>query len=207
MASMEVSSGTSIGPRLDEAKRVHNKMLYTTIATNYLHSTVDNGIPEQLFRANFRNYLDDPLSNSAKDVYEMIRILEQQGLVSLGDYDILVDIVKFDARIVQEIELSKIVMHKIGISIYRRIEVEPRKELVEEFLHRCKYTIFYVPCQCMQLVNYKEIMQSCNVNMHSLFSQLILQCNFSKKSCWDYGNHDWPKLQIEDISRKRYALP
>ena len=130
-----------INQRIEEAKRLHNKMLYTTIAINYLHSSVDNGIPEQRFRANFKNYADDPLSSSAKDVFQMIEILETKGLVSLGDYDILVDIVQFDARIVQEIESAKLVMNTIGISIYRRIDANHTKVLVEDLSHRCKYTI------------------------------------------------------------------
>ena len=143
MAGIEVSIEPDINRRMDEAKRLHNKMLYTTIAINYLHSTVDNGIPEKQFRANFKNYADDPLSHSDKDVYQMIEILEIKGLVSLGDYDILVDIVQFDARIVQEIESAKLIMHTIGIVIYRRVDVNHTRVLVEDFSHRCKYTITF----------------------------------------------------------------
>ena len=130
----------NLNQKMEEAKRLHNKLLYTTIAINYLHSTVDNGIPEKQFRANFKNYADDPLSHSERDVYQMIEILEIKGLVSLGDYDILLDIVQFDARIVHEIESAKLVMQTIGISIYRRTDVNHTKVLVEDFSHRCKYT-------------------------------------------------------------------
>ena len=101
---------------------------------------MDNGIPEQLFRANFKSYADDPLSHSERDVYQRIEIIEIKGLVSLGDYDILVDIVQFDARIVQEIESAKLVMQTIGISIYRRTDVNHTKVLVEDLPHRCKCT-------------------------------------------------------------------
>ena len=137
MASMDVFD---LNQRLEEGRRLHNKMLYTTIAITYLHSSVNNGIPEQRFRANFKNYVDDPLSNSAQDVFQMIEILETKGLVSLGDYDILIDIVQFDVRIVREIESIKLVLYTRGISIYRRIDANLR--LVEALPHRCKYTIF-----------------------------------------------------------------
>ena len=141
MASKDVSSDIDGNPTMEQAKRLHNNMLYTTIAINYLHSTVNNAIPEKQFRANFKNYVDDQLSNGAKDVYQLIEILESKGLVSLGDYDILMDIVQFDVRIVQEIESTKTVLHRIGVPIYRRIylNMENEKELVEDFANRCKY--------------------------------------------------------------------
>ena len=149
---MDVTSGASPNPTLEEAKRLHNKMLYTTIAINYLHSSVDNGIPEKLFRANFKNYVHDPLSSDAKDVFKMIEILELKDLISLGDYDILADIVQFDVRIVEEIESTKIVLHTMGISIYRRLQVDNTKVLHEGFPNRSKRTLFlsfiFFHCYC-----------------------------------------------------------
>ena len=138
MASID---GTNLSQRMEEARRLHNKLLYTTIAINYLHSSVDNGIPEKQFRANFKNYADDPLSHSAKDVFQMIEILETKELVGIGDYDILVDIVQFDERIVREIESIKLVLHTQGISIYRRVDPP---EVVQVLPNRCKYTIIKV---------------------------------------------------------------
>ena len=138
MASNDSVRENELGLRMEEARRLHNKLLYTTIAINYLHSSVDNGIPEKQFRANFKNYADDPLSHSDKDVYQMIEILETKSLVSLGDYDVLVDIVQFDSRIVQEIESTKLVMQTMGISIYRKVYANCTKVLVDDFSHRCK---------------------------------------------------------------------
>ena len=135
---------TNLNKRMEEARRLHNKMLYTTIAINYLHSSVDKGIPEQLFRGNFRNHVDDPLSNNAKDVYKMIEILETRGLISLGDYDVLIDIVPFDVRIIEEIESTKSVLYTQGIAIYRRIDFDHVKEFVKDLPHRSKYTIIYL---------------------------------------------------------------
>ena len=139
MASID---GSNLCKKMEQARRLHNKLLYTTIAINYLHSCVDNGIPEKQFRANFKNYANDPLSSSAKDVYQMIEILETKELVGIGDYDILIDIVQFDERIVREIESIKLVLYTQGISIYRRIDPNNTPEVVQVLPNRCKYTLF-----------------------------------------------------------------
>ena len=101
-------------------KRLHNKLLYTTIAINYLHHTVDNGVPEQMFRANVKSYLEDPLTSSGKDVTRLLEILESKGHIGIGDYDILKDIVNFDKKLIQEIYDMELVMRSYGTNIYER---------------------------------------------------------------------------------------
>ena len=101
-------------------KRLHNKLLYTTIAINYLHHTVDNGVPEQMFRANVKSYLEDPLTSSTKDVTRLLETLESKGHVGIGDYDILKDIVNFDKKLIQEIYDMELVMRSYGTNIYER---------------------------------------------------------------------------------------
>ena len=139
MAYLEDSNGKANHDHM--AKYLHNKLLYTTIAIDYLHSTVGAGIPEQRFRANFKNYVDDPLSRSANNVTELIEILEQKNCVGLGDYDILVDITKFDARILKEIEYTKTALcNHFGIEIRRR-GFYHNKGIVEDCKNRCKYAM------------------------------------------------------------------
>ena len=141
MACKEILDEQDFTPQKSKAERLHNKLLYTTIAIDYLHSTVDAGIPEQQFRAKFKNYVKAPLYNNSQTVFQLIEILEKNGLVGLGDYDILVDLTSFDARIVNEIQDTKAVLHFMGISIHSRVGVDHSKELDENFVNRCKYTI------------------------------------------------------------------
>ena len=143
MACQEVLDGQDLTLEKSKAERLHNKLLYTTIAIDYLHSTVDKGIPEQQFRAKFKNYVKAPLYSNSHTVSQLIEILEKNGLVGLGDYDILVDLTRFDARIVDEIQDTKAVLHFMGISIHRRVGVDHSKELHENFIYRCKYKINY----------------------------------------------------------------
>ena len=138
MARKEVLDGQDLTLQKSKAERLHNKLLYTTIAIDYLHSTVDDGIPEKQFRAKFKNYVNAPLYNNSQSVFELIEILEKNGLVGVGDYDILIDLTRFDARIVEEIQDTKAVLHFTGIPIHRRIDVDHSKELHENFVNRCK---------------------------------------------------------------------
>ena len=103
-------------------KRLHNKLIYTTIAIDYLHSSIDNGIPESRFRANVKHYVTDPLTNSARDVTAILEILERNGLVGPGDYDILKEMVEFDQRLINEIVDTERKIQNHGGSIYRRGE-------------------------------------------------------------------------------------
>ena len=103
-------------------RRLHNNLLYTTIAIDYLHSAVDNGIPESRFRANVKHYVTDPLTNSARDVTAILEILERRGLIGPGDYDILKDMVEFDQRLINEIVETENKIQNHGGSIYRRGE-------------------------------------------------------------------------------------
>ena len=84
MASNDHTDKTERHQKKDKAKRLHNKLLYTTIAIDYLHTSIDDGIPEQRFQANFRNYVKDSLSNTSKNVTQMIEILEKKGFMSWG---------------------------------------------------------------------------------------------------------------------------
>ena len=140
MASKEVSDDAA-DPVLDKAKRLHNKLLYTTIAIDYLHSSVGEGIPEQQFRANFRNFVTDPLSHNAENVSRLIEILEEKGFVSLGDYDNLIEIVNFNVKIVEEVEDTKAVLHTLGIKLYRRSGNDNRKKPIADYLYHCKYAM------------------------------------------------------------------
>ena len=135
----EVSLDPNLEKKEVKAKRLHNKLLYTTIAIDYLHTTVENGVPEQRFRANCRNYVDEPLFTSAVNVTQLIEILEKKGLIRLGDYDILVEIISFDVRIVQEVENTKALLHTLGVSLYRRKQLDNTKEFLEDYTYRCEY--------------------------------------------------------------------
>ena len=139
MASNDDLNGSDrILKRSKKAERLHKKLLYTTVAIDYLHKTVNNGIPEQRFQANVRIYFEDSHSRNA---YELIDELEKKGLIGIGDYDILVEMTSFDVRIAKEIEDIKTVLHAQGIALYRRVDDDYRKELVEEYVYRCKCTI------------------------------------------------------------------
>ena len=139
------SSGTDVGMDVEQniqnrqkATALHNKLLYTTIAIDFLHSSVQNGLQEQRFRAKCKQYVDDPLSNGAKDAYRLIEILEEKGMIGLGDYDILLDIVtKVHKKIVDEIESTKALLHCYGIPLYRRRGdlVTEERELITDFVH------------------------------------------------------------------------
>ena len=139
MAEKEASPDTEQDKKEVKAKRLHNKLLYTTIAIDYLHRTVEKGIPEQRFRANCRNYVDEPLFSSVANVSQLIEILEKKGLIGLGDYDILVEIISFDVRIVQEVEDTKALLHTLGFSLYRRKQLDKTTEFIEDYTYRCKY--------------------------------------------------------------------
>ena len=128
-------------------RSLHNKLLYVTIAINYLHSTIDNGIPEQQFRANARNYVEDPLSISAKDAEAILEILEKKGLIGLGDYDILRDIVQFDVRLIKEINDTELALQSHGVPIFIRVRNGTEKKLKKYFMDRGNkfyYVIFKI---------------------------------------------------------------
>ena len=101
-------------------RRIHNQLLYITTAIVHLHETVGDGVPEKKFRALVKNYLNDPLSNSAKDATAILEILERKGLIGLGDYDILKDIVQFDKQLVDEINETENTLYSRGVHIYFR---------------------------------------------------------------------------------------
>ena len=137
-ANRDVDNDSDIAAR---SLRVHNKLLYVTLAIDFFHSTVDNGIPEQQFRAGVRNYVDDPLSKSAKDVAALLDILEKKGLIGLGDYDVLKDIVHFDVRVINEINDIELVLQNHGTPIYNRLQNGRKRK--ECFVDRGKNVIVY----------------------------------------------------------------
>ena len=125
-------------------RSLHNKLLYVTIAINYLHSIVNNGIPEQEFRASVRKYVDDPLSISGKDAGAILEILEKKGLIDLGDYDILKDIATFDARIIKEITTTELALQSHGIPTLTRVGNGTEKKPKEYYIDRGKEIDFYI---------------------------------------------------------------
>ena len=151
--SKSSNHNTAVSPEQDQnvysscanaGKILHNKLLYITIAIDYLDGKIDNGVPEKRFRAFARNYVDDPLSNNAKDVTALLKILENKGHIGLGDYDILKDIVKFDSNIINEIVDTELALQSHGIPIYFRVEDGTVKKLREHFVNRGKRHIVYV---------------------------------------------------------------
>ena len=118
----------------DAARRLHNKLLYTTIAIDYLHASVENGLCQEQFWANSKLYLDTPLSTSSKTVSDLIGVLEHRGLISIGDYDVLKDIISFNVKVVQEIEDTELALKTLSIPIYQRINND--KILKDNFVQR-----------------------------------------------------------------------
>ena len=105
----------------DRAISLHNQLLYTTIAIDYLHQNVDSGLPAERFYANCREFFHDPVTCKDKDVKSLLEQLERKGLVDVGDYDILKYIVKFDARLVKKIcRLENDMQQHYGVVVKRR---------------------------------------------------------------------------------------
>ena len=143
-------------------RRIHNKLLYTTIAIDFLHRTVNDGIPEQQFRARVRNYIGDPASNGAKDVEAFLNILESKGLIGIGDYDILKDIVQFDAKLIKEIVDTELALQSHGVQIYMRVQNGNVKKIKkysvdrgEEVLSLLKFSILKNERPLYILINIK----------------------------------------------------
>ena len=122
-----------------KAKRLHTKLLYTTISIDYLDSSVEDGTPEKRFRANVKKYLNNPVSD--KDVFQLMDILEKNGIVRFGVYDALIDIVSFDMRIVDEIEKTKAALQNLDIELYYGTDADRNKRHVDCNIHRSKYNI------------------------------------------------------------------
>ena len=88
----------------DEIKKLHSKLLYETLAVNYLHETVDKGVPLQQFQARCRIHLSTPLQRKLDNCKDILEQLEKQEVVREGNYSTLKELVNFDVKIVQEIE-------------------------------------------------------------------------------------------------------
>ena len=172
----------------EKSKRLHNKLLYDTIAIDYLHSTVDKGIPEQRFRAGVKNYLDDPLSNSARDVTAILESLEQKGLIGLGDYDILRDIVQFDFKLMKEIHDIEIVFQSHGTPIFTRVKNGTEKKCIENARNSGKntYSILFTFLE-MLLCFLKDVLLSrCFIIV--CLTIFILACSVDRKV--DHASED-----------------
>ena len=85
--------------------RIHNRLLYTTIAIDYLQPS--NSMSADRFRGRCREYLTDPASRSVTDISELLSLLEARGYIKIGDYTHLKNIVDFDIRILQEIKKAE----------------------------------------------------------------------------------------------------
>ena len=126
----------------DEALRIHKQLLYSTIALDFCSSDIDKGYPASKFRAKFRNHVHDDHSTNAKDVCDLIQILETKGKISVGDYSVLRDIVSFDTRIVKEIDDTERILHEKGFAVYERNN--GTKRVKDKFVNNSKsnYMIF-----------------------------------------------------------------
>ena len=138
MAEAALDTGT-----FPPARRLHNQLLYITIAIDYLYSNEHNLLPEQQFIANCRKHIYDPASMSKKDVTMLMEALESKGKIGIGDYDVLRDIVKFDVNIIKEINDTELALHTRGEPIYERYNWFNEKRPKTIFVHRCKYG-FYI---------------------------------------------------------------
>ncbi|KAK3100464.1 hypothetical protein FSP39_020475 [Pinctada imbricata] len=98
----------------DEISRLHRKLLYTTIAIEYLHETVDDGRQKLRFVAAYKQYSRTPIEDSLEDVDDILQDLERRGLLGIGNYKILKDIVQFNVKIIEEIEKTEIAIRQIG---------------------------------------------------------------------------------------------
>ena len=103
-----------------DLESLHKELLYSTLAIDYLHPTVDKGIPAAKFKANCREFLDCPLSLNNDEPSCLLEELEKAGHIGIGDYDNLKKIVCFDIRIINEIEKTELVMKSQNGMIYLR---------------------------------------------------------------------------------------
>ena len=106
----------------DRIKQLHSRLLYYTIAIEYLDPTIENGIPARQFKANCRAFLTDPFSYDATDqpVDKLISSLEKQGYIAIGDYGTLKQILAFDKRILELINKTEREIQNHGGTIKRR---------------------------------------------------------------------------------------
>ena len=114
----------------DKIHAIHKRLLYTTIAIDYLHKSVQNGIQAERFRARCQEYLKYPVDYSKEDVKTLLSCLESKGHIGIGDYDTLKEIVAdVHKELLKEINRAELKIQSHGGSIIRR---NSRGEIVEE---------------------------------------------------------------------------
>ena len=119
----------------DKIHAIHKRLLYTTIAIDYLHKSVQDGIQAERFRAKCQEHLKSPVDNSKENVKELLSCLEDKGLISIGDYDILREIVKgIHIDLIKEINKTELEIQNNGGSIKKR---NSRGEVMEEEAEIC----------------------------------------------------------------------
>ena len=121
----------------EPALRLHNKLLYTTIALDYLGPTVEDGYAEKRFRAACRNHISDASCKSANSTTDLIDLLVREDKIGIGDYDVLRDILSFYHTVVDLIDDTEIVLRAKGITIYERIR--GIKRVKGNNANNCKY--------------------------------------------------------------------
>ena len=129
----------SMAHDVDPALRLHNKLLYTTIALDHLGPSIQHGDPEMRFRGYCKNYISAPSCRigSAQNAYALIEILEKEGKIGIGDYDVLKDILSFDETILREIHYTELQLLEKGTHIYERIgDIKRMKTNID---YDCKY--------------------------------------------------------------------
>ena len=119
----------------DKIRSLHKRLLYTTIAIDYLHPSVQYGIQADRFRAKCQEYLKSPIDYSKENVTDLLYRLENKGLISIGDYDILKEIVKdIHIDLIKEINKTELQIQNDGGIIKRR---NSKREVMEEEAEIC----------------------------------------------------------------------
>ena len=87
----------------EEIGNLHQRLLYDTIAADFVHHTIDDGIPFQKFKGRCRSYLKETIYRNAKTSEELLKGLEQKGEIEPGRYEVLKELVDFDVAIVEKV--------------------------------------------------------------------------------------------------------
>ena len=106
--------------RNKEIRRLHNQLLYKTLAVNRLHKSVNGEIDFKTFKGNCRDFLTDPLSIGKGDAEQLLEELEKQKFIGIGDYDNLKKLVEFNVEYIDRIEETERAILSNGGTIYQR---------------------------------------------------------------------------------------
>ena len=119
----------------DKIRALHKRLLYTTVAIDYLHSSVQDGIQAERFKAKCQEFLKSPVDYSKENVKDLLFCLENKGFVSIGDYDILKAIVKgIHPDLLKKINKTELEIQNNGGTIKKR---DSRGEVMEEEAEIC----------------------------------------------------------------------